>query len=93
LSPYFAHGFDNGIIKYENENVYVALVQGTIETEQELVKLLEFAKQTQRPILIVAEEYSSEALTCLVVNKLKLNLRIVAIKAPMLQGFEVIEDL
>jgi len=68
LSPYFAD--DREKIHFENENIYVALVSGPINTESELVKLLEFAKKTQRPLLIIAEEFSSQALTAMVINKL-----------------------
>ena len=44
---------------------------------------LEFAKKTMRPLIIVAQEFSSEALSAMVINKLKLGLHIVAIKAPL----------
>ena len=57
----------------QNGTVYVALVDGVVETERDLIKLLEFAKKTHRPLIIVAQDFSSEALTSLVVNKLKLN--------------------
>lgn len=61
----------------------MALVDGTIETERDLIKLLEFCKKTMRPMIIVAQDFSSEALTALVVNRLQLNLPLVAIKTPI----------
>ena len=61
----------------------MALVDGTIETERDLIKLLEFCKKTMRPMIIVAQDFSSEALTALVVNRLQLNLPLVAIKTPL----------
>ena len=92
LSPYFAE--DQKKIKYGNEgsdintassNIYVALVDGIVQHENELINLLEFAKKTMRPLLIFAHDFSSDALSCLVVNKLQLGLKVVAIKLPMLQ--------
>jgi len=62
----------------------VALVDGVVETEKDLINLLEFAKKTQKPLVIIAEDFSSEALTAMVVNRLQLNLKIVAIKTPLL---------
>jgi len=61
----------------------MALVDGTVETERDLIKLLEFCKKTMRPMIIVAQDFSSEALTALVVNRLQLNLPLVAIKTPI----------
>ena len=61
----------------------MALVDGTIETERDLIKLLEFCKKTMRPMIIVAQDFASEALTALVVNRLQLNLPLVAIKTPL----------
>jgi len=49
-----------------------------------MVKMLEFAKKTMRPLVVIAHDFSSEALTSMVVNKLQLNLKVVAVKAPML---------
>ena len=84
LSPYFAD--DREKISYGSElgTVYIALVDGVIETELDLVNLLEFAKKTQRPLLVIAEDFSSQALTAMVVNRLQLGLKIVPIKTPML---------
>jgi chaperonin GroEL (HSP60 family) len=48
----------------------MALVDGTVETERDLIKLLEFCKKTMRPMVIVAHDFSSEALTAMVVNRL-----------------------
>jgi len=56
LSPYFSE--DRQSISYGSEtnsgNIYVAIVDGNVETERELLSLLEFAKKTMRPLLIFA---------------------------------------
>jgi len=86
LSPYFSD--DRSTINYDH--AYVALVDSEIQTEKELVNLLEFCKMTRKPLIIVAQDFSSEALTSMVVNKLQLGLQLVAIKAPMFQGSDLI---
>ena len=92
LSPYFAD--DRQSIKFEEGRaVYVAVVDGTVETEQDVVKLLEFAKKTMAPLLIFAQEFSSDALSALVVNKLQLGLKVVAVKVPLFQSTELLEDI
>lgn len=95
LSPYFARDSEGGeVIEFEeNGNVYVATILGTVETEKDIIKLLEFTKKVRRPLIIFAEDFSSEALTSLVVNKLQLGLKICAVKVPMLMASEVIEDI
>jgi chaperonin GroEL (HSP60 family) len=55
---------------FDDGSIYMALVDGTIETERDLIKLLEFCKKTMRPMIIVAQDFSSEALTAMVVNRL-----------------------
>lgn len=55
--------------------------------------MLEFAKKTYAPLLIFANEFTSEALTSLVVNKLQLGLKVAAIKLPMFQADDILEDL
>ena len=67
LSPYFAQ--DREMIEFTGAG-YICLVDGTIETEHDVVRMLEFAKKTGKPLIIVAQEFSSQALTAMVVNKL-----------------------
>ena len=52
LSPYFAQ--DRTKIVFDDGSIYMALVDGTVETERDLIKLLEFCKKTMRPMIIVA---------------------------------------
>ena len=91
LSPYFAD--DRTLINEEGRTIYVALVDGNVEREQDVVKMLEFAKKTYAPLLIFASEFASEALTTLVVNRLQLGLKVCAIKLPMFQSEDILEDL
>lgn len=72
LSPYFAQGCESATIEFSgnSETVYIAAVCGQVDRAHELTKLLEFAKKTQRPLVIFATEFSSEALQALVMNKL-----------------------
>lgn len=72
MSPYFAQNHKNETITYGEggETVYVATVHGQVNFEHELVKLLEFAKKTMKPLIIIAEDFSSEALSALVINQL-----------------------
>lgn len=92
LSPYFAD--DRQSINFEEGRaVYVAVVDGNVETEADVVPLLEFAKKTMAPVLIFAHDFSTDALSSLVVNRLQLGLKIVAIKAPIFQSTELLEDI
>ena len=90
LSPYFAD--DRQSLVFEG-NVYILLVNDTIRTEADVVNFLEFSKMTQRPVILMAKEFESEALSCLVVNRLQKQLKIVAVKAPFLDGEGIMEDI
>ncbi len=80
LSPYFVTNADKMIV--ELEDCYILLHEKKLSSLQPMVPLLEAVIQSQRPLIIVAEDVEGEALATLVVNKLRGGLKIAAVKAP-----------
>ncbi len=80
LSPYFVTNADKMIA--DLEDAYILLHEKKLSSLQPLVPLLEAVIQSQRPLVIVAEDVEGEALATLVVNKLRGGLKIAAVKAP-----------
>ena len=93
LSAYFIT--DTEKMECEMENPYVLIYDKKITNLKDMLPILEPAVQTCRPLLIIAEDVESEALTTLVVNRLRTQLKICAVKAP---GFgdrrkDMLEDI
>ena len=93
LSAYFVT--DTEKMECEMENPYVLIYDKKISNLKDMLPILEAAVQTGRPLLIIAEDVDSEALTTLVVNRLRSQLKICAVKAP---GFgdrrkDLLEDI
>ena len=93
LSPYFVT--DTEKMECVMENPYVLIYDKKISNLKDFLPILEPAVQTGRPLLVIAEDVDSEALTTLVVNRLRGQLKICAVKAP---GFgdrrkEMLEDI
>ncbi|KRY84205.1 60 kDa heat shock protein, mitochondrial [Trichinella pseudospiralis] len=66
----------------ERNNCLILFSEKKINSVQEIVPVLELANQHRRPLLIIAEDVDGEALTTLVLNRLKVNLQVCAVKAP-----------
>ena len=93
LSAYFITNTEK--MECEMENPYVLIYDKKITNLKDMLPILEPAVQTGRPLLIIAEDVESEALTTLVVNRLRTQLKICAVKAP---GFgdrrkDILEDI
>ena len=93
ISPYFVTNTETMLA--EMDKPYILIYDKKISNLKELLPVLEPAVQSGRPLLIIAEDVDSEALTALVVNRLRAQLKICAVKAP---GFgdrrkEMLEDI
>ncbi|MBP7210279.1 MAG: chaperonin GroEL [Paludibacteraceae bacterium] len=93
LSPYFVTNADK--MEAVMEKPYILIHDKKISSLKDILPLLEAVVQGSRPLLIIAEDVDSEALTALVVNRLRANLKICAVKAP---GFgdrrkEMLQDI
>ena len=93
LSAYFVTNTEK--IECEMEKPYILIYDKKISNLKDFLPILEPAVQTGRPLLVIAEDVDSEALTTLVVNRLRSQLKICAVKAP---GFgdrrkEMLEDI
>src|SRR6056297_1984728 len=80
LSPYFVTNADKMLA--ELDDCIVLLHEKKLSSLQPMVPLLEQVIQSQKPLLIIAEDVEGEALATLVVNKLRGGLKIAAVKAP-----------
>jgi chaperonin GroEL len=80
LSPYFVTDSDK--MTTEMEEPYILIFDKKISSMKDLLPILEKVIQTNRPLLIIAEDVEGEALATLVVNKLRGSLKVAAVKAP-----------
>ena len=80
LSPYFVTNPDKMVV--DLEDAVILLHEKKLSSLQSMVPLLESVIQSQKPLLIIAEDVEGEALAILVVNKLRGGLKIAAVKAP-----------
>ena len=93
LSAYFVTNTEK--MECEMDKHYILIYDKKISNLKDFLPILEPAVQTGRPLLVIAEDVDSEALTTLVVNRLRSQLKICAVKAP---GFgdrrkEMLEDI
>ena len=80
LSPYFVTNPEK--MEVELESPYILLYDKKVSSLKELLPVLEPVAQSGKPLLIIAEDVDGEALSTLVVNKLRGALKIAAVKAP-----------
>ena len=80
LSPYFVTDAEK--MQCVMENPYILIYDKKISNLKDFLPILEPAVQSGRPLLVIAEDVDSEALTTLVVNRLRSQLKICAVKAP-----------
>ena len=80
LSPYFVTNSDKMTV--ELDSPYILLFEQKLSSMQPLLPVLEAVVQSQRPLVIIAEDVEGEALATLVVNKLRGGLKVAAVKAP-----------
>ncbi len=93
LSAYFVTNTEK--MQVELDNPYILIYEKKVSTLKDILPILESVVQSGRPLLIVAEDVDGEALSTLVVNKLRGSLKIAAVKAP---GFgdrrkEMLQDI
>ena len=93
LSAYFVTNTEKMMV--ELQNPYILIYEKKVSTLKDILPILESVVQSGRPLLIIAEDVDGEALSTLVVNKLRGSLKIAAVKAP---GFgdrrkEMLQDI
>ena len=93
LSAYFVTNTEKMIVDLQNP--YILIYEKKVSTLKDILPILESVVQSGRPLLIIAEDVDGEALSTLVVNKLRGSLKIAAVKAP---GFgdrrkEMLQDI
>ena len=78
ISPYFINTSKGAKVEYND--AFVLFSEKKISNIQQIIPALEMAAQAKRPLIIVAEDIDGEALTTLVVNRLKIGLQVAAVK-------------
>lgn len=80
ISPYFINSSKGA--KVEFQDALLLLSEKKISSVQSIIPALELANQQRKPLIIIAEDIDGEALSTLVVNRLKIGLQVAAVKAP-----------
>jgi chaperonin GroEL len=80
LSNYFVNDPEKMLVNYED--AYILLYEKKISSLKDLVSILEKVIRTGKPLVIIAEDIDGDALAGLVLNRLRANLKLAAVKAP-----------
>merc|ERR1719481_2575437 len=80
ISPYFINTSKGAKVEYND--AFVLFSEKKISNIQQIIPALEMSAQAKKPLIIIAEDIDGEALTTLVVNRLKIGLQVAAVKAP-----------
>jgi chaperonin GroEL len=93
LSPFFVTNQES--MEAISDKPYILLYDKKISNLKEILPLLEQSAQTNKPLVIIAEDVDGEALAALVVNKLRGSLKVSAVKAPAFgdRRKEMLEDI
>jgi chaperonin GroEL len=93
LSPYFITNTEK--MQCEMENPLILIYDKKISAMNDLLPILEQAVNTGRPFLIIAEDIEGESLATLVVNRVRANLKVCAVKAPAFgdRRKEILQDI
>jgi chaperonin GroEL len=93
LSPYFVTNQES--MDAQLENPYILIYDKRISAMKDILPILEATAQTNKPLLIIADDIDGEALATLVVNKMRGILKVAAVKAPAFgdRRKETLEDI
>ncbi|CAM9091853.1 unnamed protein product [Discosporangium mesarthrocarpum] len=94
ISPYFITNTERSEVEYDNPFILITDKKLTL-VQQDVIPVLEKVATTKRPLLIIAEDIQKEALSTLVLNKLRGIVNVVAIRAPGFGDFRkvLLEDI
>lgn len=79
MTPYMADR-ETGVVEYDNPLVF--LTDAKVDNMKEIVPILEFAIKSNRPLIMIADDFESETLAAMTMNKIKGVINLVAVKAP-----------
>jgi chaperonin GroEL len=82
ISPYFVTDYKKQTCEFEKPVILIMEDKLKDSDLQNLVKVLEYSKKTSRPVLIISDDVETEVLAVLIVNKLRNNLKVCAVKPP-----------